>query len=144
MGYGLPQGSVLSSIYTNQAKLFIYTYDRSISDIIADIFNIKVDYYGNLVSMVVDLNVAADEANDKHLEPWAEACRKDGIQNTPLTPHMDAELLVNKSLNLDGSKLRNLGFQYEIPKPTADKLIAIVKDFTIMNVFPPSLSICVS
>ncbi|KAI4459873.1 bifunctional polymyxin resistance protein arna [Holotrichia oblita] len=113
----------------------------TISDIIADIFNIKVDYYGNLVSTVVDLVVAADEANDKHLEPWAEACRKDEIQNTPLTPHMDSELLVNKSLNLDGSKLRSLGFQYEIPKPTAEKFVAIVKDFTSMNVFPPSLSI---
>ncbi|KAK9738343.1 NAD dependent epimerase/dehydratase family [Popillia japonica] len=113
----------------------------TISDIIADIFNIKVDYYGNLVSTVVDLVVAADEANDKHLEPWAEACRKDEIQNTPLTPHMDPELLVNKSLNLDGSKLRSLGFQYETPKPTAEKFVAIVKDFTSMKVFPPSLSI---
>ncbi|GJQ73919.1 hypothetical protein Trydic_g18853 [Trypoxylus dichotomus] len=113
----------------------------TISDIIADIFNIKVDYYGNLVSTVVDLSVAADEANDKHLEPWAEACRKDGIQNTPLTPHMDPELLFNKSINLNGSKLRNLGFQYEVPKPTADKFVAIIKDFTSMNVFPPSLSI---
>lgn len=116
----------------------------SISDIIADIFDIKVDYYGNLVSTVVDLNVAADEANDKHLQPWAEACRKDGIQNTPLTPHMDPELLVNKALNLDGSKLRELGFQYEVPKPTAEMFVAIIKDFTSMKVFPHSLSISAS
>lgn len=29
-----------------------------------------------------------DDINDKHLGPWAEACSKDGIENTPLNPYL--------------------------------------------------------
>lgn len=90
--------------------------------------------------MVVDLANAADEANDKHMEPWAEACRKDGVLNTPLSPHMDAELLLQKHLQLDGSKLYNLGFELTVPKPNIDKIKEIVDDFVEMKVFPHSLA----
>ncbi|KAF2898736.1 hypothetical protein ILUMI_07438 [Ignelater luminosus] len=112
----------------------------SISNLLSDIFNIKVDYYGNLVSAAVDLSGVADEANDKHLKPWAEACRRDGIQNTPLSPHMDSELLLHKHLHLDGNKLRKLGFNYSIPKPTIENLKEIINDYIIMKVFPKSLA----
>ena len=94
-----------------------------------------------MVSAVVDLTVATEDANDKHLEPWAEACRIDDIQNTPLTPHMDSELLLHKHLHLDGNKLKRLGFGCGIPEPTVENVVAILEDFTVMKVFPPSLSI---
>lgn len=112
----------------------------SICDILADLFNIKVDYYGNVVSNFVELSNAADEANDKHLGPWAEACRTDNVFNTPLSPYMDAEHLVNKHLHLDGSKLRNLGFQPEVPKPTITLLKDIIDEFIDMKVYPISLA----
>lgn len=112
----------------------------SISNLLSDIFNIKVDYYGNLVSAAVDLSGVADEANDKHLKPWALACRRDGIQNTPLSPHMDSELLLHKHLHLDGNKLKKLGFNYSIPKPTIENLKEIINDYIIMKVFPKSLA----
>nr|CAH7750082.1 unnamed protein product [Callosobruchus chinensis] len=70
----------------------------SVSSLLADLFDIRVDYYGTIVSAVVDLVGAADDANDKHLAPWAEACRRDGILNTPLSPHMDPEVLLHKHL----------------------------------------------
>uniref|UniRef100_A0A6P7FUD5 Uncharacterized protein LOC114334218 n=1 Tax=Diabrotica virgifera virgifera TaxID=50390 RepID=A0A6P7FUD5_DIAVI len=111
----------------------------SISNVMTDIFNVKIDYYGNLVSAVVDLAGAADDANDKHLAPWAEACRKDEILNTPLSPHMDSELLLHKHLRLDGNKLKQLGFEVTQPKPTADNIKEIVDDFIKMKVFPRSL-----
>lgn len=112
----------------------------SISNILSELFDIKVDYYGNLVSNVVDLAVAADDANDKHLGPWAEACRKDEVLNTPLSPHMDPELLVHKHLYLDGAKLKKLGFTLSVPTPTEANIKAIVDDYVSMKVFPHSLA----
>lgn len=112
----------------------------SISNILNQLFDIKVDYYGNLVSNVVDLTVAADDANDKHLGPWADACRNDEVLNTPLSPHMDPELLVHKQLNLDGGKLKQLGFNLSVPIPSEINIKAIVDDYVAMKVFPRSLA----
>jgi hypothetical protein len=36
----------------------------------------------NMTSVVEDIN-------DKHMAPWAEACTRDGIKNTPLNPFLD-------------------------------------------------------
>lgn len=112
----------------------------SISNILSDLFNIKVDYYGTLVSSAVDLSNAADEANDKHLEPWAESCRNDNVPNTPLSPHMDQELLLHKHLNLDGTKLYNMGFELTVPEPNIKLIKDIVDDFVTMKIFPSSLA----
>lgn len=91
------------------------------------------------MSAVVDLESAADDANDKHLSPWAKVCRNDNIQNTPLTPHMDPELLFHKHLHLDGSKLENLGFKLKISEPTVEHFRQIIDDYVKMEIFPTSL-----
>lgn len=54
--------------------------------------------------------------------PWAEACQKNGIDNTPLSPYMGEELLYKKHLYLDGSRLKSLGFQYSVPQVTRELL----------------------
>lgn len=112
----------------------------TISNILSDLFNVKVDYYGTIVSTMADLVGAADDANDKHLAPWAEACRQDNILNTPLSPHMDSEVLLHKHLRLDGSKLKKIGFNLKIPKPNHDNLKEIIDDFVQMKIFPISLA----
>lgn len=111
----------------------------SISDILGKLFNIKIEFYGNLVSGVLDLADAADEANDNHMGPWAEACQKDSIHNTPLSPHMDYELLLHKHLRLDGAKLKSMGFEISYPKPTKEILTDILNEFAKMKIFPRSL-----
>jgi hypothetical protein len=63
-----------------------------------------------------------DEVNDKHLGPWAEACNQSGVENTPLTPYIDQELLYNKHLYLDPSKLESTGFSWQVPQLTREKL----------------------
>lgn len=63
----------------------------------------------------VDMGSVVEEGNDKHMGPWAEACTAGGVENTPLTPFMDQELLYNKNLYLDGSRLKGLGFACEVP-----------------------------
>lgn len=86
----------------------------SITAIIADIFSIDYNYLGSIMSTIAktDMTTLVDEVNDKHLIPWAEACKLDGVENTPLTPYMSEEALFDRHLNLDGSKLVDLGFKY--------------------------------
>ncbi|KAL1509351.1 hypothetical protein ABEB36_004105 [Hypothenemus hampei] len=115
------------------------TTQMQISNLLGDIFKVKVHYYGNSLVSFVDIESIAEAANDRHLKPWAEACRRDHIENTPLTPHMDAVLLEHKNLNLDGSKLKNLGFTLNVPRVSTEKLREIIDDYVTMKVFPPSL-----
>lgn len=30
-----------------------------------------------------------EDINDRHMRPWADACQRDGIANTPLNPFLD-------------------------------------------------------
>ena len=60
---------------------------------------------------------AVEEINEKHLEPWGAMC-KNQIENTILTPYMDVELLLQKHLNLDNSKLKATGYTLRHPQIT--------------------------
>lgn len=112
----------------------------TISDLFGQIFNIKVYYYGNLVSNLLDLSSTTDDANDKHLELWAEVCKQDEIVNTPLSPHLHPELLLQKHLNLDGNKLKALGFKISVPTPLQENIREIIKDYMNMKVYPRTLA----
>lgn len=80
---------------------------------------------------------ATEESNEKHLSPWAESCSRDGISNTPLSPYLDQELLYNKHLHIDGSKIETLGFSYQEPRPTLELLrevnTAIYSDYKVIG-----------
>lgn len=117
------------------------TTQGSISDILMEIFNINIDYWGTIMSNLTKLNMsdAVSEINDKHMGPWAEICQNDNIQNTPLSPYMDEELLYHKHLNLDNTKLKSMGYELLVPKLTSDKLKEIINDFIEQNLFPRSL-----
>ena len=43
------------------------------------------------LSLFLKLNMTstAEDSNEKHLSPWSEACEKDGIETTPLSPFLD-------------------------------------------------------
>jgi hypothetical protein len=41
----------------------------------------------------LSLKAVAEEANDKHLKPWSDLCKEQGISSTPLSPYIDQELL---------------------------------------------------
>lgn len=71
----------------------------------------------------MDMNGVVEEINDKHMGPWADACNKDGVENTPLSPYIDQELLHNQHLNLHPGKLsQTTGFHYSYPKMTKELL----------------------
>ena len=65
---------------------------------------------------------ATEESNEKHLEPWSVACQRDGITNTPLSPYIDQELLYNRHLHIDPTKIEGTGFKYEVPCVTVELL----------------------
>ncbi|XP_066994011.2 uncharacterized protein [Anabrus simplex] len=112
-----------------------------VSSLVSDIFNINHDYWGTTLSKIckTDMETVVDEVNDKHMGPWAEACSRNGVENTPLTPYIDQELLYNKHLYLDGSKLLSTGFTFSVPQISRDKLKEILDDYVAMNLFPQSL-----
>ncbi|OAD56233.1 hypothetical protein WN48_03719 [Eufriesea mexicana] len=113
----------------------------SISAIVSELFNINHDYWGTALSTLAktDMSSVVEEVNDKHMGPWAEACNKDGVENSPLSPYIDQELLYNKHLYLQAGKLSSSGFTYLYPKLTKDALKEVLDDYVNMKIFPHSL-----
>lgn len=67
-----------------------------INELLEQIFGIKTGFWGSAMSTVakgISLKAIAEEANDKHLKPWSDLCKEQGIQSTPLSPYIDQELL---------------------------------------------------
>lgn len=42
-----------------------------------------------ILFLQLNMSDIVDESNEKHLEPWSEACQRDNIENTPLSPYLD-------------------------------------------------------
>ncbi|XP_015514980.1 uncharacterized protein YbjS isoform X1 [Neodiprion virginianus] len=114
----------------------------SISALVSELFNINHDYWGAALSMLakVDMTTIVEEVNDKHMSPWAEACSKDGVENSPLSPYINRELLYNKNLYLQPGKLSSTtNFTYLYPKLMKESLKEVVDDYVEMKIFPHSL-----
>lgn len=76
------------------------------------------------------MTTVVEEVNDKHMSPWAEACNKDGVENSPLSPYIDKELLYNKHLYLQPGKLSSTtDFTYLYPKLTKESLKEVCRSF---------------
>lgn len=78
-----------------------------------------------LVFLKGDLRVfsmVTEDANDKHMGPWAEACQQQGVENTPLTPFVHQELLDKKHVHLSNEKLKATGFTHIHPVLTKQSL----------------------
>ncbi|XP_043270051.1 uncharacterized protein YbjS [Venturia canescens] len=114
----------------------------SISASVSELFNINHDYWGTTLSTFAkaDMSSVVEEVNDKHMGPWAEACSQDGVENSPLSPYIDQELLYNKHLYLFPDKLPSkTGFTYSYPKLTKEALKEVLDDYATMKIFPHSL-----
>eukprot|EP00042_Codosiga_hollandica_P036012 m.271446 g.271446 ORF g.271446 m.271446 type:complete len:388 (-) comp54778_c0_seq2:191-1354(-) len=110
----------------------------SITEIVANLFGIKHDYAGTMMSQFAKLNMKSvtEEVNEGHMEPWMEMCTADGIESTPLSPYLDQELLYNNSLSVDGKKIETTGFVYKHPILTEQALRAVVQEFIELRLFP--------
>jgi len=115
------------------------TNQGTINEILERVFGIKTGFHGAIISNVAKVNIkgVAEQANDKHLKPWSEVCKKYGIINTPLTPYIDSELLLNNSLSVDGSAIEAIGFKYEFPGVTEPLIREQIDFFVKQKLFPP-------
>lgn len=85
------------------------------------------------------MDVIASEANDKHSVPWAEACSKSNVHNTPLSPFIQKDHLTGYRIQLNGSKLiNNSGFTFKHPKITTELLKQVCKKNIIQLIFKKS------
>jgi len=78
-------------------------------------------------------------ANDEHLRPFSDACKKYGILDTPLTPYLDEELIKENATAVDGTAITKLGFSYAHPHVTAECLREVMHDFIKKGHFPKEL-----
>jgi len=78
-------------------------------------------------------------ANDMHLKPFSDACKKYGINDTPLTPYLDEELIKENAISVDGSAIESVGFKYEYPAPNAELLKEVLIDYVAKGYFPKEL-----
>lgn len=115
------------------------TSQGSINVFIEEIFKIKTGFYGSVgsnIAKTLGLKAIAEEANDKHLKPWSDLCKEQGIASTPLSPYIDMELLYNNSLFIDGSKIEGTGFVYDHPTLTRAHLDEIMGYYSAQGLFP--------
>jgi len=106
------------------------------------IFKVKTDFFGSVLSNIakVALSSVADDANHEHVPQWQALCQEYKIQNTPLSPYIDKELLYNNSLCLDGEKIiKDSSFKGYI-SISQDQIKEQIDFFIKQNLFPPCLS----
>lgn len=53
------------------------------------------------------MDTIASYANDKYSVPWAEACSKSEVHNTPLSPFINKDFLNGYRIKMNGSKLKS-------------------------------------
>jgi len=117
------------------------TDQGSINKLLESIFKIKTDFMGNIKSKLataVAMKTVAESANEKHLKPWSDLCKEQGIVSH-LTPYLDEELLYNNALSIDGSKITKTGFTYKYPTMTEAYLRETIQYFIDLGNWPKNM-----
>lgn len=113
-----------------------------INDLLEQIFGIKTSFL-NSVKMAMAAQMGTKflvgYANDEHLKPFSDACKKYNIHDTPLTPYLDEELIKEAAIAIDGNAITKIGFKYDHPTVTADSLREVMNDFIKKGFFPKEL-----
>ncbi|KAI1130761.1 NAD(P)-binding protein [Nemania abortiva] len=116
------------------------TTQGTIASIIGEVFGIKWEFQGQLLSNFARLNMdsVVDDVNDDVLGPWAELLSEAKITRPgPLTPFMEKELLKDTDLSMDGSRLQTVvGFEYEKPVITKELVTDVIESYKKMKWWP--------
>eukprot|EP01087_Luapelamoeba_hula_P014150 TRINITY_DN409_c0_g1_i1.p1 TRINITY_DN409_c0_g1~~TRINITY_DN409_c0_g1_i1.p1 ORF type:complete len:367 (+),score=67.06 TRINITY_DN409_c0_g1_i1:277-1377(+) len=115
------------------------TDQGKINKCLEDLLGIKTKFYGKIVSSTasaIGMDEITSRVNDKHVAPWSKMTKEKGIDITPLSPYLDKELLGNTNLSVDGSGIEALGFRYEVPELTTERLREWAQYFTQTKLFP--------
>jgi len=107
-----------------------------------EIYGIKTKFFGAVEmtgAKALGTKYLVGVANDLHLKPFSDACKKYNIMDTPLTPYLDEELIKENSISVDGTAIEKLGFVYDYPVPNAELLKQVMEDYVAKGVFPKEL-----
>jgi len=107
-----------------------------------EIYGIKTKFFGAVemtAAKALGTKHLVGIANDLHLKPFSDACKKYNIPDTPLTPYLDEELMKENSISVDGSAIEKLGFTYDYPAPNAGLLKEVMHDYVTKGFFPKEL-----
>jgi len=118
------------------------TDQGKINKILEQIYGIKTDFVSAIkmaAAGAMGTKFLVGFANDQHLKPFSDACKKYGIHDTPLTPYLDEELVLSNPFSIDGSLITSLGFKYDVPAPNAENLRAVLQDYIEKGWFPKQL-----
>jgi len=118
---------------TDQGKVHVW---------LEEIFGIKAKFVSTVemtAGKAMGTKFLVSFANDLHLKPFSDACKKYGINESPLTPYLDEELVKENSTSIDGSAIEKLGFVYDYPAPNAKLLKAVLEDYVTKGYFPKEL-----
>ncbi|KAI1261744.1 NAD(P)-binding protein [Xylariaceae sp. FL1019] len=116
------------------------TTQGAIANIIGEVFGVKQDFQGQLLSNFAKLNMdsVVEDVNDDVLGPWADLLADAGITRPgPLSPFMEKELLKDTDLSMDGSRLETVvGFEYKKPKITKELVEEVIASYKTMKWWP--------
>lgn len=118
------------------------TSQETLAKLLSSVFKIDTGFLGMMASNVVKmkLDFVAQVANDDHVPGWMTLCNENKILNSPLSPYVDAELLKNNNLCVDGTRIcKELGLKYTVPKLTEKTMKKQIKEFIAGGQFPDIL-----
>ena len=107
--------------------------------LIHTIFKIPTGFQGTVISQFARLNLdhVTEDVNEETLDHWAELQKKAGIPSGPISPFMEAELLRDTDLSLDGSKFeKETGFKYEKLAINESEVRDVIESFKRMQWWP--------
>lgn len=109
------------------------------ADLIHTQFQIPTGFQGTLISKFARLNLdtVVDDVNDEILDPWADLQAEAGLQPGPISPFMEAELLKDNDLSLNGLLFeKETGFKYERPRLGIEELREVIESYKRMGWWP--------
>jgi len=118
------------------------TDQGAVNKILEDIYGIRTNFLNTIkmsAASAMGTKFLVGLANDQHLKPFSDACKKYNIHETPLTPYLDEELIKETPTAVDGTKITTLGFTYDHPRVTAALCREVLEDFVAKGYFPPQL-----
>lgn len=103
------------------------------------VFNIPTGFQGTLVSSFARLNLdsVVEDVNEETLDEWAELQKKSNVQEGPISPFMEAELLKDTDLSMDGTKFEKAtGFKYEKSAINEPEVRGVIESYKRMGWWP--------
>jgi hypothetical protein len=110
-----------------------------VNKFLEELFGIRTGFQGTIISNLARLSLddVVETANDKHMRPWTDICKREGIETTPLSPFMSSELLDHHHLYIDGSRIEKAtGFVYNHQVMDIAKLRESVQMAIESGIFP--------